>query len=109
MGEDIVLLPQSLRHGCDRVRAKVLDGARRARHFAASLVLLGVAPSSMDMTRKRMFLKVHPPSASHDYLHFSGHFRSFLDPRWSTMKARTMHRTAGFGYSHGAPLSELIK
>ena len=109
MGEDIVLLPQGLRQGCDRVRAKVLNGARRARHFAASLVLIGVCPSSMDMTRKRMFYKVHPHDASHNYLHFSDRFRSFLGPRWSTKKARTKHWTAGFGYSHGAPLSKLTK
>ena len=109
MGEDIVLLPQGLREGCAKVRAKVLDGARRARHFAAESIQADSSGISLDMTRKRMFYKVHPHAASHDYLHFSGRFRSFLGPRWSTMKARTKHWTAGFVYSHGAPLSELTK
>jgi hypothetical protein len=63
----------------------------------------------MDMTRERMFHKVHPHAASHDYLHFSGRFCSFKGPWWSTMKARAKQWTAGFGYSHGAPLSELTK
>ena len=63
----------------------------------------------MDMTRKRMFYKVHPHAASHDYLHFPGRFRSFKGPGWSTMKARAKQWTAGFGYSHGAPSCELAK
>ena len=109
MGEDIVLLPQGLPEPYPEVRAKVLDGARRARHFAAESIQADSSGISLDMTRKRMFYKVYPHAASHDYLHFSGRFRSFLGPRWSTMKARTKHWTAGFGYSHEAPLSELTK
>ena len=77
MGEDIVLLPQGLREGCARVRAKGLDGARRARHFSAEYIKGESRGNSLDMTRERMFYKVHPHTASHDYLHFSGRFRSF--------------------------------
>ena len=55
MGADIVLLPQGLRHGCDRIRAKVLDGARRARHFAAESIVGDSRGISLDMTRERMF------------------------------------------------------
>ena len=109
MGEDIVLAPQGLREGCAKVFPQVLDCARRARLFAAESTTADLSGNSLDMARERMFHKVHPHAASHDYLHFSGRFRSFKGPRWSTMKAGTKHWTAGFGYSHGAPLSELTK
>lgn len=55
MGEDIVLLPQGLREGCAKVRAKVLDGARRARHFAAESKQAVSSRILLDMTRERMF------------------------------------------------------
>jgi hypothetical protein len=77
MGEDIVLAPQGLREGYAKVFPQVQDTGQKSCQVAGETQTELLSNFLMDMPRERVFHKVHPHAASHDYLHFSGRFRSF--------------------------------